>query len=647
MKRAKILFAAFFVATLLLGFPTLRLFAETDKTALQAAYDLVQTALQNENDYHAASFDAFETDYALLGGDAAVQALLADPLAPQEAVDEKTQGLEAILAQLILDQTFVRINALFWTTQAQDRSAYTLRSRAAYDAELDRLEAILANPRSGEAAILAIEADLTAALDLLELLADRPVLLARDAAIRAILNNDASLYTPNSFQNFQTAVANLSVTLLGTTGKTASQIVADADASVSEALLAMAAFDAAEDLLIQRADKAQLLAALADAEALDLSGYTPSSRQAYLAELAAIRLVADDLNALQTEVDAAVSAVEDSYAVLIELADKAELIANHASVLVAFYEQRHEYTPSSHEAFRTAVLAYGHYFAVEAMIDDADALQQDVDALNASLEAALSLLVLRADHTALSHRLDQLRAVPLAPYTPASITAFLDLLEGAETVLLDPDSDQATSDQALAGLTGADHLLVLLAEKTALAAAIQAAENIGRTRYSASSVQTLDLWVANATVVFWNADATQAEVDLMTARLDLIRASLKRKIETPSIRANSETLDLNAFVFLYEATVVSYVSSDPSILQIDAEGLASGLRFGRSTVTITLSSGVVETFEVLVRADVKPATIALAALIPLLPGAIVYALVFFKPSHFEFLKKIAFWSKKR
>jgi hypothetical protein len=647
MKRAKILFAAFFAATLLFGFPMFRLHAETDKTALQAAYDQVQAVLLQESDYHAASFDAFETDYALLGGDAAVQALLADPLAPQEAVDEKTQEIEAILSHLTLHQTYVRINALFWTTQAQDRSAYTLRSRAVYDAELSRLEAVLANPRSGETAILAIETDLNAALDLLESLADRAALLARDAAIRAILENDEALYTPNSFLNFETAVAELSTNLLGTTGKTAAQIVADTDASVAEALLAMTAFDAAEALLTLRADKTELLAALAAAEALDLSGFTPASRQAYLTELTAINLVASDLNASQTEVDDAVLAVATGYALLIELADKTDLTANHAEVLVAFYEQRHEYTPTSHDAFRAAVLAYGHYFAVEAMIADADALQEDVDALNLALESALSLLVRRADHTLLSHRLDQLRALPLAPYTPASITAFLNLLEEAEAVLLDPDADQPASDQALANLTGADHLLVLLADKTALEQAIQMAESVASTRHSASSIQTLELWISNANAVYGNADATQTEVDLMTARLDFIRASLKRNIEAPSIRANSETLDLNAFVFVYDATVVSYASSDPNILQIDAEGNASGLRFGRSTVTITLSNGVVETFEVLVRADVKPATIALAALIPLLPVAIVYALVFFKPSHFEFLKKIAFWTKKR
>lgn len=647
MKRFKVGFFVVLMAALFLCLPAIRVYAEADKTALSAAYGHIQTAFADEPMYHAASFSAFEADYAALGGNAAVEALIADPLAPQEAVDEKTAALNDILGHLTLHQTYVRINALFWTTQAENRSSYTLRSRIVYDAELARLEAILANPRSGETAILGIEIALQDAQALLDLLADRIALQAEWDRIQSIRIDDELRYTPNSFALFETAVDQFSTSLLGATGKTAFQILEDTDANVAEAQLVVEALEDAEDHLVLRVDMTALFAGLEVAEKSDLSGFTPASIQVFLNELAFIRAMAEDLNATQAEADQAILDLLASFTLLVELADKSILIANHAAVLVAFYETRHEYTPTSYDVFKSAVFAYGHYFAAEAVIADLNASQTEVDQLALAMEQALALLVKRADASIALGLLAGLRTMDLTPYTPSSIAAFEALLLYAQTVLNDSNTDQATADPIAADLLEAQTLLVLRADKTALQASIEGSLSVNRTRFSASSMQTLDLWIGLAQTLLLNADATQTEVDAMRANLDTIRTSLKRKTELPSIRANSQTLSLNDYVFVFEASIAAYASSDPTVLAIGPNGVARGLRFGRSKVTITLTNGVIEEFDVLVRADVKPATIMLAALIPLVPGIIVYALVFFKPSHFVFLKKIAFWGRKR
>lgn len=647
MKQAKWIWKAVVMAALLFSLPCFRVSAEADKTALSDAYQAVQTAITNEATYHDASFDAFETDYAALGGNAAVESLIADANAPQEAVDLMTGNLTDLLAHLILNATYVRVNALFWTTQAEDRSDYTLRSRAVYDAELDRLEAVLANPRSGEAAVLQVELDLTEALNLLERLADQDALQLRYDELQSIRWNDEDQYTPSSFALFETAFAALSTVMLPPANRTAFDIVHDVDVSVSEAALALAAMDDAASILVFRADKTELLNALEQADQTDLSDYTPLSIEAFEAELERIRVVATDPDASETEVDLAITEVEESYSLLVTLADKTALIALHAAVLVAFYEERGNYTPLSHEAFREAVLAYGHYFVVDDLVADPNVSQTAVDQLAALLQAALDQLIPRADIAPLTLRLNTLNALDLAPYTPSSIALFEVLLENVEAMLSNPNVLQDDVDQALAELADAESLLVLLADKTALQTAVSLAEAVSRVRYSESSIQTLDLWIETAQGVLADADAAQAAVDSLTTKLNEIRLTLHRAPETPSIRANGETLDLNEYVYLYEAVIVSYQSSDPTILTIDDDGIAQGLKFGTATVSIVLTNGAVESFDVLVRADVKPATIVLASLIPLFSAGVGYFLIFFRPSHFKFLKKIAFWTKKR
>ncbi|MCK7487772.1 MAG: hypothetical protein MZU97_21440 [Bacillus subtilis] len=120
---------------------------------------------------------------------------------------------------------------------------------------------------------------------------------------------------------------------------------------------------------------------------------------------------------------------------------------------LAFYEERHLYTTSSYQAFKTNVLAYGNYFAVEDMIADLNASEAAVANLLAAMDAALALLVVprgyraarpdvradeRAEFDARTRRLRSRRFKPPWQAVPA--------------VLLSDDVDQAAVDQTLASV---------------------------------------------------------------------------------------------------------------------------------------------------------------------------------------------------
>jgi hypothetical protein len=641
------LFALFLFLILLFGsLASTRVLAEADITNLTDAQAAIQTAITNEGLYEVSSYEAFEIDYAALGGDAAVQALLTEPLGEQAPIDAMTASLLALLSHLTLQSTYVRISALFWPIFSTVPTGYTNRSMTVYNLEMARLDGILNNPRSGETAIAQIEFDLITAQALLIPLADRTALDQAWTELQTLLANDEDQYTPSTFALFLSAVADFSTELTGTTGLTVAQIIASNDVSVAEADAAIVAMETALTVLVHRADKTALIAAMDLAEARDLSAYTPNSRVLYVNGLVAIQLVIDDLEATVVEVDVAIGDLLILSDVLIEIVDKTNLELKNAEVLLAFYEERHLYTVSSYQAFKTAVLGYGHYFTVEDVVADLNATAAEVTNLLATMDAAIDLLVLQGDTTLLSTTYQQLIAINVSPYTPASIALFQTALQTIPAVLQSEDADQTLIDQTLASLTTFPALLVLLADKTLLTSELDAARAISRFRYSQAFLLTLDLYIAAGEAVLLNPNAEQEQVNQAFDHLETLLSGWLLKSTEQSIRANHDSFDLKPLVFLYQTTIASYHSSDPEILTVDDNGIVSGHQFGSATVTVTLENGVVEEIQFQVKADVSTGTIVLAALVPFVVTGMGFLMIFFKPSHLDFLKKIALFRKK-
>lgn len=638
---------ALLLAIVLIAFSTsFRVSAADDYTGLQGARDEVAAAIAAEGLYNVDAFAAFETDLAALGGLAAVDAMLADPLAEQTAVDALEGDLRQLLSQLVTKATWNAVSDAYIVARARNVDAYTIRSRAEYTAILDAVRNVIQDDRAGETLTAAQLDVIAAAGDVLVPLADKAGLLQAVAEADAIAVSDGTTYIPSTFAAFQTAYAAFATELLAGIAMTVDDVVANADASVDEAATALSAVQAALALLALRPDKTALVAAYDIAAAFDLSPYTPSTAPLFTAGLVPVKAVIDDAEADAAAVDDASAALTALYAVLVLRADKSALVLANNAAIIAYYEEREAYTTSSHALFREAVLAYGTYLAVNAAIADADASQAETDALLAQIREALALLVLRADVDALDAAYRTALAVDLTPYTPASAALYEAGLADALAVILDKDTDQTEADAALVLLGNLPALLAEQADKEALAVAIADGNAKRATLYSNSSYQILARRLAAAETIANDADATQAAVDAAETAIRTAIAELVLKLRELVIRAEMETISLPDYVTLGDATVAGYVVGDPTILAVDADGNATGLRFGSTTVTVTLTNGITEELAVVVKAKIQTGTMVFAIVLPAVAVGGAFALLYWNERTLAFLKGIRLFRKK-
>ncbi|HAQ56808.1 MAG TPA: hypothetical protein DCR44_05370 [Acholeplasmatales bacterium] len=642
----KIIIAFLLTISLIVVLPFASVDAADDYTALQAARDDVSAAMAASTDYHDESYTAFSLDLAALGGLAAADALLGDINADQAAVDDMAEALETLLEHLVTESVYNDVSDAYLTADAFDVTAFTQRSRTIYDAALGNVRAVILNPRSGDATMLAQLAVLAAAEDALVLLADKTDLLAAVAAAQLAYGTDGSAYIPSTFAAFQLAYDAFATAILAGVLRSVQEIVADADASVPEAAEALAGVDAALALLVLRPDKTALSAAYDEAAAFDLSPYTPATAPLFTAGLIPIKNVIDDPEALAAEVAIAEGALADLYDVLVLRADKSALILVNNAAIIAYYEERERYTTSSYAVFRDAVLAYGTYFEVNTLIADENASQAATDAMVATIDSALAELVLRGDVDLLVAAHATASALDLTPYTPASSALYRSALAAALVVIVDQDTDQAEADAALATLGTIESLLVLLADKTELLVAIEDGASVRATIYSNSSYQILVRGLEAADSLIDDLDASQAAVDEATEAIHEAIAGLTLKTAEIVIRESKDTVSITDYVTLGDAVVQSYAVSDPLILAIDPDGTLRGLKYGSATVTVTLSNGITETLTVVVKAKIQTITLVYAILIPVFASGGAIAMLLWNEKTLAFLKGVKLFRKK-
>ena len=634
-------------AIVLIAFsPSLRVSAADDYTGLQDARDQVAAAIAAEAGYNADSFLAFEADLDDLGGLAAVDAMLSDPFAEQSAVDALEADLRQLLSQLVTKATWDAVSDAYIVARARNVTAYTVRSRADYTAILDAVRNVIQNERAGETLTSAQTAIILGAVDVLVPLADKTDLLQAIAEADAIDGSDGSIYIPSTFAAFQAAYDAFATEILAGVAMTVDEIVGNADASVDEAATALSAVEAALTLLALRPDKTSLIADYGIAVEYDLTPYTPSTAPLFTAGLVQVKTVIDDPEADVAEVAAATTALSSLYDLLVLRADKSALVLANNAAIVAYYEERESYTTSSHALFREAVLAYGTYLAVNAAIADADASQAETDALLTQVQDALALLVPRADVDALDAAYRTAAALDLSPFTPASAALYETTLADVLAVILDKDTDQSEADAALVLLDGLSSLLTERADKTVLAAAIADGASMRAAVYSNSSFQILVRRIDAADAIMDDADAAQTAVDDAATAIRAAIAGLSLKSRELVIRAETESISLLDHVTLGDATVAGYAIGDPTILAIDDDGNASGLKFGSTTVIVTLTNGITEELTVVVKAKIQTGTMVFAIVLPAVAVGGAFAMLFWNQRTLAFLKGARIFRRK-
>ncbi len=296
----------------------------------------------------------------------------------------------------------------------------------------------------------------------------------------------------------------------------------------------------------QKADLSGLQQAMEDAAKFEEETYTPASFQALKDALAAAQSVISNKASTQEQVDAAESDLQAAMDGLAEKADKGELAA---AVQAAQAEDESMYTPASWSSLQTALAA-----AVDVN-NNANATQEEVDAAATALRAALANLEENSNpdgkpnKTRLETAIAEAKAKEESLYTPASWASMQTALTEAERVFADEDATQADVTNARQALENAVINLESRVDRTALLAAIQAAEGKNESEYTAESWSSLQTALTEAKRVEADGDATREQIDAAKESLEEAIAKLLEKALVLDLAFEDNLTDNSANAF--------------------------------------------------------------------------------------------------
>ena len=601
--------------------------AEVVKTDLIIERDKIQTIISQSNLYLETSYNAFTSDLTSLGGIAYVDSVIADTLVEQTVVDTLTNDLIDLQNQLVTKLVHAAVNYDFQLARNRNLATYTLRSRTAFHSELDSIELILINPRSGDTVITALTTDIEDAADLLVLLADKTSLNQIMDQATAISVSDGTVYTPNSYNLFQNAYNAFDTSVLVKISMTVNEVYNNPDASVEEADAAVAAINEALALLIERADKSALIFLYNTATQNNVSDYTPNSVSAFNQGLDQIEAVIDDPNALQADITQAMADLTDYYSLLILKADVTTLSALNTQAMIAYYEEKNKYTDNSHNLFTQAVINYGTFTYVNSVVSDLNVTQLAVDQLSVTVQNALDLLVERGDVSGLLLAYNDLMAVDLSSYTPNSIASYQAELARINAIITSPNTDQTLVNVTLEEIITTSVLLIPLAELSVLISTINSVESVVETDYTVTSYGYLVAVLDTANIAINNPNISQNEVDQITDKLLQSIASLKSKLSPIIINAERGTVDINEFVVTGDSWITGYSSMNQSVAVVSPEGIVSGIDYGITTIIVQLANGLTEEIPLVVKAKIATSSFILVLSLPVISVGFAFGLL--------------------
>ncbi len=296
----------------------------------------------------------------------------------------------------------------------------------------------------------------------------------------------------------------------------------------------------------KKADLTELTKAMEDAAKFVEETYTPNSFKELQAALTAAQGVIDNKKSTQEEVDAAKSNLETAMGSLVERADKEEL---QAAIQDAQAETETLYTPDSWSNMQTALAQ------ALTVNNDANATQDAVDEAKASLRTALANLEEssnpdgKPNKTRLETAIAEAKAKEEALYTPDSWNVMQAALTEAERVWKDEAATQADVTSVRQALETAVNDLVKREDKTALAAAIKAAESKPESEYTAESWNNMQTALTEAKRVNEDGNATRGEIDAAKEKLEEAMGKLLEKALVLELAFEDNLADTSASTF--------------------------------------------------------------------------------------------------
>ena len=160
------------------------------------------------------------------------------------------------------------------------------------------------------------------------------------------------------------------------------------------------------------------------------------------------------------------------------------------------------------------------------VMNDENALQEEVDEAYNNLTEAIANLVLRADKTRLQTLYDTANGLDKSLYTEATVAGLTESMANAKTVLDNLDATQAEVDSAYEVLLRAFLDLRLKVDKDLLQGLYDMISDLDMSQYTDASVSKFTEAVVNTKAILDDSNVTQEKVDstyemLLKAYLDL------------------------------------------------------------------------------------------------------------------------------
>ena len=310
------------------------------------------------------------------------------------------------------------------------------------------------------------------------------------------------------------------VTVLTNAYNKALEVYRNLDATVTDVTEAQTQLQEAISGLITKADKEALNALISELENLALGGYTPSTASALTAKLTEAKELSKNLDALQSEVDSMLQALNSLKESLVLKANKDALNTLISEVEILDFAK---YTPSTASAL-TAKLA-----EAKALVSNEEALQSEVDSMLQALNSLKEGLVLKANKDALNTLISEVEILDFAKYTPSTASALTAKLAEAKALVSNEEALQSEVDSMLQALKSLKESLVLKANKESLNTLISEVKQLNKEEYTEESIKALTEALTKAEAVLADEEALQASVDnalqqLQNAKEGLVEA---------------------------------------------------------------------------------------------------------------------------
>ena len=443
--------------------------------------------------------------------------------ATQSEINEAINNLKDAISNLeVIKVDKSELMQLVEKINALDKDKYTISTWDELQVELEKANNVIQNENATEEVVKDSYNSLNKAFLNLELVkieadkVDKTELLALIDAINALDKDD---YTNSSWSALQFEVESVN------------KVIQNENASEAEVKEAYNNLMGAYNNLVRIADKSKLEALIKEAEDIEESKYTVESINKLNAQLENAKVILNNQEATQAEVNEAIAELKDVMSKLeFNKIDKTELIILVEKVNAL---DKNNYTTSSWDALQVELEKANN------VIQNENAMEEEVNNTYNSLNKAflnLELVEMEVDKSKLELLVEKAENMDLSKYTAESVEKFNVQLSNSKDILVKENVTQEEVDLAMGGLMDAIGGLVKKVDKTEIMALIDAINSLNKNNYTSSSWSALQSEVENVNKIIQNENATGEEVKeahdkLMNAYNNLKKVADKSKLE--------------------------------------------------------------------------------------------------------------------